>query len=105
MKKHVINAYLGGIVDFINIGQSETRNFYFEATQPLDGTFDFLLWNSDKKNQQFDIFPNAVTKLGNKLTLTVDASLWDLQPSKYYYEIVETTQKKIYFKGILEIID
>lgn len=103
MSRKLIDAYLGGIVDLINIGQSEVRNFYFECEQELEGTFELKIWNSDKKNEEFVDEP--VVKDGNKLTITINAEDMQLNSSRYYYEISKIENKQIYFKGNLEIID
>lgn len=100
-----ISAYLGGLVDLMDIGKSEPRNFYFETESELSGTFDFKLWNSDKKNTEVTITGTPVTRLANKLTLTFDATAWTLPAGKYYYEIIKTQDKQIYFKGEVNVIE
>ena len=105
MERKAISAYLGGIVDLVDIGKNEPRKFYFETESELSGTFDFKLWNSDKKNDVIPTSGTPVFRVNNKLTLTFDAAAWSVPPGKYYYEIIKNEDKQIYFKGEPFVID
>jgi hypothetical protein len=103
MKRETIIAFVGAIVDLAQVSRSEMPNFYFEAEEDLDGTYEVKFWNSSKKNTEFDT-PNALVRSTRILTLTIDAATWNIPVGSCYYEVSKVENQRIFFKGDIEII-
>lgn len=103
MRKEII-AYTGALLDLKEISLIEKRNFYFEAAEEIQGTFQIKIWNSDKKNTELPMTGIGISKEANKLILAFDAATLTISEGVHYYEISEANVNKIYFKGNIEFI-
>lgn len=104
MKTVTIDPSIAAIVNIDNIGKTEVVPVYFTAEANWIGTYEFKLWNSDKKNTDITRTANPLVVNGVLMTLTIDASAWNVVADEYYYEITKTEDKRIVFKGNLNII-
>lgn len=102
MQKVEINPSIAAIVNINSVGYSELAYVYFKAATPWIGTFEYKVWNSFQKNTAITV-ANAITVVGDLMTLEIDASNQNLPADKYYYEISSIDTKRIIFKGELII--
>lgn len=99
----VIDASIGDILDIENIGQKEFAPIVFTAKNDLTDTFEFKVWNSNRKNSEIPITGNPLTISSNVMTLLISPEEQLIPVGTHYYEIFNTTDKRIYFKGKLQI--
>lgn len=102
MQKVEINPSIAATVNINCVGFAELAYVYFRASTPWIGAFEYKVWNSYQKNKDITV-ANALTVVGDLLTLKIDASNQFLPADKYYYEISSIDSKRIIFKGELTI--
>jgi hypothetical protein len=102
MQKVEINPSIAVIANINSVAQSELAFVYFKANANWIGSFDYKVWNSYQKNTAITI-NNAITVVGDLMSLKIDASNQNLPADKYYYEISSIDSKRIIFKGELTI--
>lgn len=104
---NTLDASIAGEVDICNIRANETVNLDFIIDDEGDewgGNYEFIVYNSPKKNTS-DTKTNAVQANAETLTLTVIPETQNIEVGKHYYEIFDTTIKRVEFYGVLEILD
>ena len=72
----------------------------FTFDEEITDEYEVKFWNSSKKNAEVDTIGEMQVD-DNKLTL-------ELTPTKegtFYYEIINKTQLRVYFKGTIEILN
>lgn len=103
MQSVTINPSIATIVDIGAFGFGEPINIYFTATGNWTGTFEFTMWNSDKKNRKFKTIEVPTTT--NLMILSLDFSSENFPPDIYYYEVKHIEDKRVLFKGKLNLIN
>ena len=102
MQKVEINPSIAVMVNINSVGHGELAYVYFKAATPWLGAFEYKVWNSFQKNTVLTV-TNAITVVGDLMTLKIDASNQSLPADKYYYEILSVATQRILFKGELTI--
>ncbi len=99
-----LDASIAGEVNICNIFRNESVNITFKNEDSVnwDGDYKLYLYNSKKKNTQVEI-PNALQVNGDELILTIEPETQDITADNHYYEIFDTTTKRIEFLGELTI--
>ena len=100
-----INPSMAAIVNIKDIGKAEIVPIYFTANENWVGTYGFKLFNSDKKNDETSITGTPLEVLNALMTLTIDATIWNAKAGSYYYEISKIEDRRVIFKGSLNIIE
>lgn len=103
MKTVTINPSVAAIVNIDGIGLNENVPIYLTAPVAWIGSFSFQLFNSDKKNNQIDI-TEVLSIDNNVMTITISPISLSIPAGSYYYEIINIDEKRILFKGSLNII-
>lgn len=101
MKIITINPSIAATVNIspIIVGE-ENVPIIFTFDEEITDEYQFKFWNSSKKNAEVDTIGELQVD-DDKLTLT-------LSPTKegtFYYEIINKTKLRVYFKGIIEILN
>jgi hypothetical protein len=100
-----INPSIAAEVNINPIGEKEIVPIYFTASENWVGTYDFCLWNSDKKNTKTTLpGANPIVIVEKLMTLTIDPTAQAIIANEYYYEITKVEDKRVVFKGALNII-
>lgn len=106
MQKVTINPSIAAIVNIDPVGLKEIVPIYITATADWIGTYEFKVYNSDKKNTLISLTGANPIAIENELmTLTIDPTAQGLTASVYYYEITKVEDKRVTFKGTLNIIN
>jgi hypothetical protein len=103
MSKAIIDLSIAGIVDLNNLGYDEEETVTFTATEPWPDEYVLNVYNSPVKNTPVEI-PGALTKGGNDLTIALKPKTQQIPVGDNYYEIFNTTTKRVEFKGDLKVI-
>ncbi|MGV9003943.1 hypothetical protein [Flavobacterium sp.] len=103
MNKVTINPSIAAIVNIDPIGQKEIVPIYFTADSNWIGTYQFTVFNSDKKNTK--LHEDNLPTVNELMTLTVNAQTMNLPIRVNYYEITKVEDNRIVFKGTLNIIE
>lgn len=105
MNKVTINPSVAAVINIDAVGAKEVVPIYFTAEQNWLENFSFKLWNSEKKNSEVTILENPLTFEDTVMTLTISPENQNINAGKYYYEIIDTENERVIFKGDLIIID
>lgn len=97
-----INPSIAVVVNISPIIKGETVPIFFDAEENWVGAYDVKLWNSDKKNEDFNDIATVATAL-KRMTLIINTSS-NTKAGGYYYEIIKDNDRVI-FKGKIEILD
>ena len=103
MQKVTIDPSIAIVVDIASVGHEEDENIYFKADSDWIGAYVCKIWNSDKKNTLQPV-SNNLSVIGKIMTFRIAPSVQNLEPKAHYYEIWSTTEKRIIFKGLLNIV-
>jgi hypothetical protein len=106
MQKVTINPSIAAIVNIDSVGRKEVVPIYFTATADWTGTYEFKLYNSDKKNTTVALTgSNPIAVVDELMTLTVDPTVQGIVANTYYYEITKVEDKRVIFKGNLKVVE
>lgn len=103
MSSTTLDTSIASIINIQNVGKSEVVIVDFNAIDGVwDGAYTFKLYDGKHKN---DVVPTTgvITNDEAKITLSIDAENNSLEPGCYWYEVFNTTTKRVEFKGDLEI--
>lgn len=103
MSRVLLNPSIAANVDIDAVWKNEVKTIRFTAPEAFVGNFTFKIWNSEKKNTEFETTNGTLEVSGNQLILKIDPSAWSLKADDYYSEIYSETQKSIIIKGKLVI--
>lgn len=103
MNRVTLNPSIAAIVDIDAVWKNEVKTIRFTAPEAFVGNFNFKVWNSEKKNTEFETTNGTLEVSGNQLILKIDPTAWQLKADDYYTEIYSETQKSNIVIGKLVI--
>lgn len=103
-KKITLDPSIATVLDIDPVGYEErVDDLKFTASGNWQGDFEFVVYNSPAKNS-FVKPAGAFVVVANVGTLTIAPSAQGIEVGSHYYEIFSLTAKRVYFKGVLNII-
>lgn len=103
-KKITLDPSIATILDIDPVGHDErVDDLKFTASGDWIGDFEFVVYNSTGKNS-FVKPAGALNIVGKVMTLVIEPSVQGIAVGTYYYEIFSLTAKRVYFKGLLNIV-
>jgi hypothetical protein len=104
-QKVTINPSIARIINIDPCSFKENNNVYFTADENITGTFVFRVWNSDKKNSEFELLSNPISIFEKKMTLGIKPETIGLPIGNHYHEIWHLESNRIYYKGEINVIN
>ena len=100
-----IDPFIGAIIHICGIGAKERVPVIFTAPTPWEGDFKLQVWNGPAKNTEYTMPVGSLLVADETMTAVFEPEAQELPAqASLYYEITNTTTKRILFKGDLKTL-
>ena len=103
-QKVIIDSSIAAIVNIDNVGKNEIVPIYLTSPIAWTDTYNFKLFDAPQKNSEINLNDTPLSVDDNVMTIIIDAMSLLINEGLYYYEISSLEDKRVIFKGSLNII-